>query len=159
MNNELLLRHLSAALWHPAHCCLAMWKEQKPISSDDNHVIQCFAALYLREKAVFQCHSGTGEYLLLSETQQEAEILPGWLFYSALSLQYTEMLKTVSIQIRIIVLSWYYSSVRRGREASRSLSREDMQGRCDTLLLRLVGTWFFLIVVQSFALRAEHKLT
>lgn len=56
-----------------------MWKEQKPISSDDNHVIQCFSALYLREKAAFQCHSE-------SETQQEAEILPGWLFHSALYL-------------------------------------------------------------------------
>lgn len=84
MNNELLLRHPSTVPWHSAHCCLAVWNEQKPISSDDNHVIQCFAALYLREKAAFQCRSGTGEYLFMSETQQEAEILPGWLFYSAL---------------------------------------------------------------------------
>jgi len=77
MNNELLLRHPSTALWHPASCCLAMWEEQKPISSDDNQVIQCFAVLYLREKAAFQCHSGTGESLLLSEMQLEAEMLPG----------------------------------------------------------------------------------
>lgn len=80
MNNELVLRRPTATQWHPSQCCLAMWEEQKPVSSDDNHIIQCFAAHYLREKAVSWCHSSTGEYLLLSETQQEAGGLPQFLF-------------------------------------------------------------------------------
>lgn len=86
MNNEFVLRDPSATQWQPSHCCLTVWEEQKPASSDDNHVIQCFAALYLREKAASWCHSRTGEYLLLSETQQEAGRLPQFLFsYSMFS--------------------------------------------------------------------------
>lgn len=94
----------------PARRCLAVGEEQKPISSDDSHVIRCSAALYLGEKAALPCHSGTGGYLLLSQTQREAEILAGWLSFSLFTcsyvhaLQYTEMLKVVSVQIRIIVL-------------------------------------------------------
>lgn len=81
----------------PTPCCLPAWEEQKPISSDDKHVIQCLTALCHKKKSASWCHCSTGDLSVLSEAQQEAEVLPQWLFY-------TQMLRTGNAQIRITAL-------------------------------------------------------